>query len=440
MGTIRFEPRTDKANKQGKVPFLIIYQISGQRIRITSKLKCLPANWHADSQQAIYIDKRTAKKIAPSVDYTIFLCESAVKEFNSKIEAYKTDIANIEKRFSLDKEVYDPINVKEALTKIYKPESKKREPGKSVIDFIAQFVKDSSGHRKPGTLKVYSGLANHIEAFEKAKKIKLTFDALNIPLLKSLYGFLTGTQGMNNITAAKQMSTLKTLLNYARTEYKIAVNQDYRDYKVSRKDGNFEVITLTNDEFETLYNLDLSGNKRLDQVRDVFCFSCATGLRFSDLYQLKREHIKSNTIKMTAAKTGQLLEIPLNPFSASIIEKYKGMHKPLPVISNQKTNDYLKELCKLTGIDSPIEVVREFGVKKETAIYKKYELISIHVGRKTFATLSLEKGIAPQEVMAITGHTTYKAFKRYVDVTSKRKQTVMAQAWGTVKDKNLKAV
>ena len=66
--------------------------------------------------------------------------------------------------------------------------------------------------------------------------------------------------------------------------------------------------------------------------------------------------------------------------------------------------------------------------------------MSIHTGRKTFTTLSLEKGIASQEVMAITGHTTFKAFKRYIDVTSKRKQAVMAKAWGEVPDKKMKAV
>lgn len=440
MGTIRFELRTDKADKQGKAPVRTIYQVSGQRKFSPTTLKCLPANWDADNQQAVYVDKRTAKKIAPSVDYAIFLSEGEVKEFNSKLEAYKTDIANIEKRFSLDKKVYTPKMVVDALAEIYQPESKKDDPGESVIAFIHQFVKDSSGTRKEGTLKVYTGLAAHIAEFQQQKKKKAHFETIDKPFLKAFHGFLSESQGMNNITAAKQMSTLKTLLNYARTDYKINVNPDYRDYKVSRKDGGFEVITLTNDEFLTLYNFDLTNNKKLAQVRDVFCFSCTTGLRYSDLSQLKREHIRNNAIKMTAAKTGQQLEIPLNPFSASLLEKYKGMHLPLPVISNQKTNDYLKELCQLAGIDTPIEIVREYGVKKKITLHKKYELVSIHTGRKTFTTLSLEKGIAPQEVMAITGHTTYKAFKRYVDVTSKRKQTVMAQAWGTVKDKNLKAV
>ena len=111
------------------------------------------------------------------------------------------------------------------------------------------------------------------------------------------------------------------------------------------------------------------------------------------------------------------------------------------MISNQKTNDYIKELGQLAGIDTPIEIVRMRGIKKITEVFKKHELLSIHVGRKSFITLSLEKGIAIQEVMSLSGHTTFKAFRRYVDVNDSRKKTVMAEAWGKVVEKNdLKAV
>src|SRR5437762_13408587 len=83
-------------------------------------------------------------------------------------------------------------------------------------------------------------------------------------------------KAMNNITAAKQLSTLKTLLNCARIQYKIEINQSHRDYNDARKDSNFEVIALTWDEFQTLCNLDLTNNKQLAHVQDVVCFSCAT--------------------------------------------------------------------------------------------------------------------------------------------------------------------
>jgi integrase len=417
----------------------LIYQISNQRKFYPIGKHCLPVNWNIDEQIAIVAPKKAAK----NYDDAVLITASQAAEINNRLKDIAALIYDIEKRFELDKIVCTPDSVIAMLKELDKPLQKKSDPGVNITDFIEKFISESNTTHKAGTLKAYFGLAAHMRDFEVANKIKITFEGLDIATLRNFQGFLVKDRiviregkkvkiaGMNNITCAKQISTLKTLVNYARTIYKIKVNADYKDFKISRKDSDFEVITLTNDEFIALFSFDLSHNKRLDQVRDVFCFSCACGLRYSDLMQLKREHI-NNGIKMTAAKTGQRLEIPLNPFTASILDKYKYMQQPLPVISNQKTNQYLKELCKLVGIDAPVEIIREFGVKKVIATYPKYELISIHTGRKTFTTLSLEKGIAPQDVMAITGHTTWKSFKRYVDVTNSRKKAVMAKAWGEV--------
>jgi len=89
-------------------------------------------------------------------------------------------------------------------------------------------------------------------------------------------------------------------------------------------------------------------------------------------------------------------------------------------------------LCKEAEINEPIEIVRFRGSKRETETFPKYELIHLHTGRKTFCTLSLEKGMSAEQVMSISGHTDYKSFKRYVDVTEKLKKVVMEKAWGEV--------
>ncbi len=444
--TLRFWLRTDRKNQDGTAPVHLVYQIQGQRkYYAIHGIKLLPVNWDATDQQAVYLDKKAAKRKEPGVDTNLLLTAAEAEEINTKLAGVVVDFRNAEHRFKLDQVTYSPQMVIDAVKEMKRPETKRDEPGKNIDDFIHQFVKDCTGTHQAGTLKVYSGLAAHIAEFEKSSGERLTFDHLDIATMRRFQSFLAETKyktskkgksyerSMNNVTAAKQISTLKTLLNYARTLYKIKVNPDYRDFKVSRKDSDFEVITLTQDEFLAIYNLDLSGNSRLDAVRDVFCFSCATGLRFSDLKQLKREHIrKDNTIRMTASKTSQKLVIPLNPFSHSILQKYIDRLAPLPIISNQKTNQYIKEIGELAGIDTLIEKVRARGVKKVSKVFKKYELLSIHSGRKSFITLSLEKGIAIQEVMSFSGHTTFKAFRRYVDVSDTRKKTVMADAWGSV--------
>lgn len=253
-----------------------------------------------------------------------------------------------------------------------------------------------------------------------------------------MQNFLVDVQNLNNTTVARQLGVVKTSLNYAKKQG-VEVSDKYKDFKI--KTEAVEVIALTSEEFETLYNSDLSNNKRLAQIRDVFCFACTTGLRYSDLNQLKREHIKNVEIKLTVKKTKQLLTIPLNSYSKAILARYEAMLKPLPVISNQNMNYAVKDLCKLAGIDEQIEIDRFRGTKREAITYPKYELIGVHTGRKTFCTLSLEKGMSAEEVMSISGHSDYKSFKRYVKITEQRKKVVMVKAWGGLKEVNqLKAV
>jgi integrase len=186
---------------------------------------------------------------------------------------------------------------------------------------------------------------------------------------------------------------------------------------------------LNDEEFERLFDFDFSNMKKYERVRDVFCFSCVSGLRYSDLLQLKQEHITENEVNLRVQKTKQLLNIPLNKYSKSILSRYKGELKPLPVISNQKMNKYIKEICQLAEINTPIEIVRYKGAVKIPTTYPKYELMSVHVGRKTFATLSLLKGMNYEVAMSITGHKDYKSFSRYVRVAQKEKQFAMSKAW-----------
>ena len=140
-----------------------------------------------------------------------------------------------------------------------------------------------------------------------------SFDNIDYSFFQSFQNFLIldridvngkTIKGLNNTTVAKQLSTVKTFLNYARKQG-IEISNKYKDFKIKRETR--EVIALTNEEFETLFNLYLSGNKRLSQIRDVFCFACATGLRYSNLNQLRREHIKSDEIRLTVKKTRDFL-------------------------------------------------------------------------------------------------------------------------------------
>lgn len=468
MATIRIELRSDKADITGKSPLRLIYQISGQRKFFPIKAKCFPFNWHAESQRLIYLDLKAAKKAASLMQWSKPIksedlpAASEVLEINDLILGLIREVRDIETLFKIEKRTATPKTIIDELTSKRFPIEAKDKPGVYITDFITKFVNETTEHRQ-GTLKEYKSLNNHMQRYEKSKKVRFTFEG-DAGLLHGFSNFLTierkeesidkngakvvkKIEGVNNITRAKLISTFKTILRHAkRPPYKIAVNPDYFEYSVKRKDAEFEVIALTEDELLAVYNLDLSDNRSQDEARDIFCFSCATGLRYSDLAQLRRENIrKDNTIQMTASKNGKKIQIPLNAMSYAILEKYKNDRHPLPVIasmqrliSNQKLNKHIKEIGKAAGIDTNIPLVREYGTTLKKWDKPKYQLLSIHVGRKTFTTLSLSRGMALQDVMSITTHTSFKAVRRYIDVTKEQKKAVMAAAWGSVN--KLKAI
>lgn len=435
-GTIRFELRTEKKGKDGKAPVRLIYQVRGQRKYYNTGEKLLPESWDPKNQQATYIDRKTAKKQHPAISYDLLLTDSEALTLNSNLQDLKKLIESIEQRFEMDKMVYSAEMVINRLNELEKPKTKKEAPSNILFDFIDRYIQEHSKTREPGSLTVYRSLKNHLEAYQQETKKKVSFDSIDYSFFQSFQNFLIGRTKLikgkplpmlNNTTIAKQLSTVKTFLNYAKKQG-VTVSDKYKDFKI--KKDELEVIALTNEEFETLFYFDLSNNKKLAQVRDIFCFACATGLRYSDLDQLKRTHIKQDEIRLTVKKTKEKLTVPLTPYSIAILAKYEDHHRPLPMISNQKLNDYVKELCQLAGITEQIEIVRFRGIKREAITYPKYELIGVHTGRKTFATVSLEKGMSAEEVMAITGHKDYKSFQRYVKVTEQRKKTVMLKAWG----------
>jgi integrase len=242
-----------------------------------------------------------------------------------------------------------------------------------------------------------------------------------------MYGLKTAN--LTNNTIYKLIKQIKSFLFWA-LERNYLNNIDFK--RVKTKEENTEFIYLTEFELLKILNMDLSENQRLSNVRDVFCLSCFTAARFSDISNLKLSDIKNGTWLLRTQKTKDILEIPLNDYAINILDKYIQSEKSLPVISNQKSNEYLKELCKLAEIDEPTRIVKYKGAERIEIVKPKYELVSTHTARRTFITLSLEKGMKPEIVMEITGHKEYKTMKKYIIITSRVKHNEMMNVWKKV--------
>lgn len=136
-------------------------------------------------------------------------------------------------------------------------------------------------------------------------------------------------------------------------------------------------------------------------------------------------------IQKTIKKTRTFSRIPLNKFARAILEKYtETAHEPLPKISDQKFNKYLKkEVCKLAGIDTPTTITKFVGGKVFESTVPKYELITSHTARKTFTTNSLIFGMSESVVKKITGHKKDHSFRRYVNLAESFVKDDMNKAW-----------
>ncbi|MBO9620484.1 MAG: site-specific integrase [Niabella sp.] len=417
-GSIRYWHRTDKPNKNGTAPVFVIYSVAGKRQYINTGVVVFPEQY----------DEGEITALAPSVGrkkYGLKIIDipgrDDAKRDNTAVKKVKDTIRTIEDRFRLDGVQYTSAMVKTEYDKIRNPE-KYIKPPLAFAAYTTGFINECEATKPSGTIKEYRTVEKRILEYDTQT---LLCD-VDYNYLEGFYQHLM-TCGIGNITAAKQLSTAKTFISYA-VKKGLEVNPQYKSFTVKR-DTDIEVISITQAEFDTLREIDVKGNARLDAIRDVFLFSCSTGMRFSDLEQLARPQIKEDHITQTVAKTKQKLKIPLNKYSREILAKYADAPRPLPIISNQKSNDALHDLCKEAGINEPIEIVRFKGVERITEVLPKHELVTMHAGRKTFCTLSLERGMNAQEVMAISGHRDYRSFKRYVNITSQQSQKAMAKAW-----------
>lgn len=445
VGTVRFNLRADKTKKDGKAPVELIYSLHGQRKYFNTGIAVYPFLWDQDQEQLIYKSKADAKKEYPLYNYNLFPSLADVEEVNTALYALILEVRKVEGLMEAEGEPYTSTTITDRLKsrKQKKTITKKEDTKHFLVDFIDGYVEDSRAIRNPGTLKVYVTTRNHIADFEKYKRSRITIKDAGYGFLQAFYNYLIEVKQQINVTAAKQITTVKTFLSLAK-RHGYLIDETYHDFTVRRE--SLEVIALTEEEFSVLYDLDLSGEGKVTiatepkiraisfrvmaKVRDVFCFSCVTGLRYSDLSQLRKEHIKGDRIHLTVTKTKEPIDIPLNPYAKEILSRYPHQIKCLPVISSQKFNEYLKGLCKFAGINERMEIVRYKGATRETNCYPKHELISAHTGRKTFATLSLIKGMNAEEVMSLTGHRSYASFKRYIHISKDQKKAAMDKAWG----------
>lgn len=237
------------------------------------------------------------------------------------------------------------------------------------------------------------------------------------------------TIGLRNSTIAKKLEYLRWFLNWA-TVKGYNENLAYKAFRPTLKKTQKKVIYISKAELEQLRQLKIPKNmSHLEAVRDVFLFCCFSGLRHSDVLNLRRSDIGQDHIEVTTVKTADSLSIELNAVTRRILEKYADVGFPenraLPVQSNQAMNRDLKILCRLAGINTKIRITTYKGSQRHDEVKEKWQLVGTHTGRRTFIVHCLSLGIAPNVVMKWTGHSNYKAMTPYIDIVDAVKASEM---------------
>ncbi len=360
-------------------------------------------------------------------------------ELNQKLKTDKLRIMKIINKFSNENggQTPDMEMIKKLLSMEFRQQDivTENEKLKTFWGYFEHFINQSiNGIRKnstgdsiaPSTIKTYNTLKNILSGFEVHTGKKIAFENVDLEFYTDLIEFMQNVKQLKKNTLSKHIRTLKTILREA-LDNNYHSNIKFSSRRFAAPNELTTTMYLTENELQDIYKMDLTARPGLERVRDLFIVGCYTGLRYSDLQQVTQKNIiadhenpKDLYLQITQTKTRKLVLIPIHEMVVNVMEKYNWV-LPKP-ISIQKSNSYLKEVCKMIPSLKKVESIEYTkGGQRVTQMLPKYQLISSHTARRSFATNSYLKGHKSLDIMAVTGHRTESSFNRYIRVTPMEK-------------------
>lgn len=419
----------DYENKFGERPIRISVTINKTRLMTTVGYSVHPDIWD-DKKQRVKPHRQNSQMQTSS-------------EINEVLDTYVVRLTEFEKEFEGKPLLED---LKKALEG--KAEKKKKAERHNVMYYYDLFIREESiaSQWSNGTLQTIRAFRTHLENHAGHRSISY----FNDDGVAKILNYLRANLNMKESTIQKNYKVLRWFLRWAVRKGHLDSNDMYKTQpKIKMLDQ--PVVFLTKEELLKLYNYNIPENgtivklkdqngkeydktvkdaAALSKTRDLFCFCCFTSLRYSDMAKVKRSDISGDILYVTTQKTNDSLKIDLNTFSKAILDKYKDFdfqnNLALPVITNQRMNEYIKDLCELCEFTEPITKTFVQGGERVVETSPKWQLVGTHSGRKTFICFALASGISPQVVMKWTGHSDYKAMKPYIEIAEKEKKRQMS--------------
>lgn len=438
MININFHPR----NLTQKTPQRIwaVLFIEKKRIRIDTNQSILPTDWSKDKKKAL--------SSHPNADKLNKLLKEQKDALEAIVEAELMKLSKEKKRFY--KDMFE-VNIQEAFDLHFKIGERKPKTEGEVIDFISFIDKYLEGRKDlaEGTHQTLRGTRKNILfAFNMiSDKMKREWENMNILQRKLNPDFLQPNRLMEfdeinynwmqefNTYLLKKTFKVKFKKNFVERSYsknyiaKALKNAkqfanaaadagyvrtlSYRAVKANWEEA--DTVYLDWEEINKIKALEIDPHSPEGKVRNLFVFNCYLGLRYSDLSRLNKDKFMNIGgqlfIRIRMKKTDEVIKFPIVKSAEDIIKIYDYN---FPEICDPTYNEHLKRIAMKAGINN-FESKRETrGGKKLIFNIPKYDMISSHTARRSFATNFEADGVPLNELMAITGHTTEKAFRKYV--------------------------
>lgn len=421
MAEVKFYPEKRK-DENGKiktvnVPLFLNYSLNGKRLVYYTGLRVDLKHWDAVKMQV-------KKSVIGST-----LANSRIQAMRNLIELELINSAKSQSVVTLNqiKEKLDILSGKKDISK--EVEQVKITPSRAMENWLME-CKEKEAESSVKNNKTFQ---KHFENYIQSTYSIFSFEKVDEEFYERFRNYLRNTLGHSLNTEAKSTKLLGRFLRWCEKKGYLD-RKSFENFKWVSESAP-DVLTLTLDEVELLEKVSLS-NSTLDRVRDTFLFQLYCGMRFSDLLSLTKSDVKGDYIsyfiqKKTKGRIEHTIGLPEK--AKAILEKYKENpgNRALPVMSNQKSNDYLKEVGKLAGINTIVKRKMIYGNKAVIKECPKHELLSTHVARRGFITIAISKNILESKIKSITGHEkNSRAFGRYYEVSAKDKKETVDEIFG----------
>ncbi|MGZ4089516.1 MAG: phage integrase SAM-like domain-containing protein [Bacteroidia bacterium] len=432
MAEVKFylEKRKDKQTGkvvQTNVPILLFYSFNGKRLQYYTGYRIDASKWDdglaEKDGKVIRLHPGKVKK-----NY------SEAADINKELTKLESRIIDIHQRADVLGERLSEDYFKERLNG-NKLDTKNSDTIWEAYEKYLEALKvthtEKSIYNVKSTFKV-------LRWFETYRKKKITFDEIDENFWQEFFSWCYQVQGYYNNYTGTHVNKLKAFLNWALAK-KLTTCKDFQ--KQSKMQEFIEVIYLEYKEVQKFFKFRFKNDKEsgftaleLSDMRDLYCGGCFTGMRHSDISNLREENDLSVKISYRVKKTKQTNFVPVNKFSRQLIDKHKGRHNGFlfPQFEDNVRHELLRVAMKQAGLNRMVQIVHYRGAERQEESMPLWKAANFHTSKKTFVVNFLEKGGSLTTAMAITGNRSHSVFRRYYKIADTFKAKEMERIFGKV--------